>query len=62
MRFKTSLKVGDRFVVKFILGEAPNSEVEKEAVVRSVIPPMMGVEFISKGHYGKLGSYMLYDF
>ena len=58
----TSLKVGDRFLVKFLLGEDAMSEVEKEVIVRNVRPPMMGVEFVSKDHYGKLGSYMLYDF
>ncbi len=62
MNLKTSLKVGDKFVVKFSLGSFPNSEVEKEVIVRNVIPPMIGVEFISKDHYGKLGAYLLYDF
>ena len=59
---KTSLKVGDKFVVKFSLGTQATSEVEKEVIVRNVIPPMMGVEFVSKEHYGKLGAYLLYDF
>ena len=62
MSFKTSLKVGDKFVVKFALGSSPNADVEKEVVVRNVIFPMVGVEFIAKEHYGKLGTYLLYDF
>jgi hypothetical protein len=62
MSFKTSLKVGDQFVVKFTLGEAPNSEVEKEVVVRNIASLVLGVEFVSKDHYGKLGAYLLYDF
>ncbi|SMC68920.1 PilZ domain-containing protein [Desulfocicer vacuolatum DSM 3385] len=62
MTFKTALKVGDRFVVKFILGENSNSEVEKEVIVRGLKHPMMGVEFASKDHYGKFGAYLLYDF
>jgi len=63
MDFKTSLKVGDQFVVKFTFGKAPNSEVEKEVVIRTVIPPiLLGGEFISKNHYGKFGAYLLYDF
>jgi len=69
MNFKISLKVGDRFVVIFSLGRGINSEVEKEVVVRNLIPPLVdakfilvGVEFISKDHYGKFGTYLLYDF
>lgn len=62
MSFKTSLKLEDRFVVTFALGKGPNSEVEKEVVVRNITPPTLGVEFISKDHYGKFGTYLLYDF
>ena len=62
MSFKTSLKVGDRCVVTFTLGKGPQSEVEKEVVVRSVTSSILGVEFISKDHYGKFGAYLLYDF
>ncbi len=57
-----TFKAGDRFLVKFFLGDDAMSEVEKEVIVRNVFPPMLGVEFVSKDHYGKLGSYLLYDF
>ena len=62
MGFKTTLKVGDQFVLKFTFGKTSSSEVEKEVVVRSVHHTTLGVEFISKDHYGKFGAYLLYDF
>ena len=54
--------VGDRILTRFVLDDAAGSEVEKEVVVRNIMPPMLGVEFTSLDHYGKLGAYLLYAF
>lgn len=59
---ETSLQVESRMRIKFTLDDVAGSEVQSEVVVRNVRPPVLGVEFTSMNHYGKLGAYLLYEF
>lgn len=59
-KFAKQIQSGERLLVRFNLDDEQSSEVEKEVVVRNVMPPLVGVEFVSHTHYGRLGNYLLY--
>lgn len=59
---ETMLSAGNRLRVKFTLDDAAGSEVQSEVVIRNFMPPVLGVEFTCKDHYGKLGAYLLHEF
>ncbi len=58
---KPSIKIGEKMRIEFILDDVTNSVIRREVVVRNVFDSCVGVEFISKEHYDKFGSYLLYD-
>lgn len=69
-RYGLKIKLIDHFdiekeqhvIVEFLLDDKTNSKVSKEAVVRNVDLPTIGVEFLSHDHYDKFGAYMLFYF
>lgn len=62
LNFKIDIQVGDKLTVEFNLDDAEESNIRKEMVVRSINDLHLGTEFVSKDHYDKLGSYLLYHF
>ncbi|NOX34375.1 MAG: PilZ domain-containing protein [Deltaproteobacteria bacterium] len=56
------LNPGDRVVIEFTLDDAWNSLVSKEVNIKKINQKDIGVEFSSRDHYDKLGTYLLFHF
>ncbi len=62
LNIKTDINVGDKLMLEFTLDDTQRSQITKEVIVRSIRDLDIGAEFISKDHYDKLGSYLLFNF
>lgn len=56
------INIDDNLVVRFTLDDVGNSTVTKQVIVKKIHKTDIGVEFSSRDHYDKLGSYLLYHF
>lgn len=59
---RVDIEKDQKVTVEFQLDDKGKSRVSKEAVVRNVMLPSIGVEFLSHNHYDKFGAYMLFYF
>lgn len=53
---------GDRVNIEFTLDDATRSRVRKKMIVRNIVENKIGMEFVDRNHYDKLGSYLLFHF
>ncbi|MCP4117991.1 MAG: PilZ domain-containing protein [Desulfobacteraceae bacterium] len=61
MLHKTDLKIGDQLRIGFTLDDKNRSEVFKNVIVKDLQHKDVGVEFLSKEHYDKFGTYILFN-
>ncbi|MCP3874362.1 MAG: hypothetical protein GY699_14560 [Desulfobacteraceae bacterium] len=59
---KLNIEKGQKVVIEFQLNDKLKSNVTKEAIIKNVIFPSIGVEFLSFDHYDKFGKYILFNF
>lgn len=59
---KFKIEKGQRITINFQLDDKYRSKVSKEAVVKNLNFPTIGVEFLSHNHYDKFGAYILFYF
>jgi len=69
-KYGLKIKLIDKFdiekdqvvTIEFQLDDEAQSIVSKDAVVRNVMIPTIGVEFLAHDHYDKFGAYILFYF
>ncbi len=66
LRIKTKgrldISLLDRVELEFTLDDATRSVVRKKLLARTMRENEIGLEFVDKNHYDKLGSYLLFHF
>ena len=66
LRIKTKdpldIKLLDRVNIEFELDDATRSLVRKKMIARSIRKNEIGLEFVDRNHYDKLGPYLLFHF
>lgn len=50
--------VGDKLIIEFALDDGERSQIREEGIVRRIQSNIIGVQFESTDHYGKLGRYL----
>ena len=64
MRIKTNgalnINLMDKVILEVQLDDATQSIVKREMIVKTIKIPELGLEFVEKNHYDKLGSYLLF--
>ncbi len=56
-----TINIGEKMRIEFTLDDVNNSVIRREVIVRNSFDSCLGVEFLSKEHYDKFGSYLLYN-
>ncbi|MFH2093631.1 MAG: PilZ domain-containing protein [Pseudomonadota bacterium] len=59
---KLDLSVNQKIIINFELDDKNHSKISKEAFIRTINPPNIGVEFLYSEHYDKFGAYILFHF
>ena len=59
---KLDIKENEKIEITFRLDDKPKSQITKEAIVKNINFPIVGIEFLSHDHYDKFGSYILFSF
>jgi hypothetical protein len=59
---KLDIKENQQIEITFHLDDATKSKVRKEAIVKNINFPIIGLEFLTHDHYDKFGSYILFNF
>ncbi len=62
LNMTANIEIGDKLMLEFNLDDQQQSLISKEIIVRSINDLLIGAEFLSKEHFDKLGSYLLYNF
>lgn len=64
LRTKGRLNVNllDKINIEFVLDDSTHSIVRKETIARTMRENEIGLEFVDRNHYDKLGAYLLFHF